>query len=105
MLAPFRMPYLIRSLTKSATAISLVNVALVVAWLWPTATPVIAACFVAATANAQPVCFTGTGHYYERVDIKLDWYQAKADAEARSYLGVSGYLATIASHAGNNFMT
>ncbi len=46
MLAPFRMPYLIRSLTKSATAIGLVNVALVVAWLWPTATPVIAACFV-----------------------------------------------------------
>ena len=46
MLAPIRMPYLIRSLTKSATAISLVNVALVVAWLVPATTPVIAACFV-----------------------------------------------------------
>ena len=46
MCAPFRMPYLIRSLTKSATAISLVNVALVVAWLVPDTTLVIAACFV-----------------------------------------------------------
>jgi phosphatidylserine synthase len=46
MLAPFRMPYLIRSLTKSATAISLVNVAIVVAWLVPSTTLMIAACFV-----------------------------------------------------------
>jgi len=46
MLVPFPMSSMIRSLTKSATAISLVNVALVVAWLLPTATPVIATCFV-----------------------------------------------------------
>jgi len=46
MLVPFRMPYLIRSLTKSATTVSLVNVALVVAWLVPDTTIVIAACFV-----------------------------------------------------------
>jgi len=46
MLVPFQMPYLIRSLTKSATAIGLINVMLVVAWLLPKATRVIAACFV-----------------------------------------------------------
>ncbi len=46
MLAPFRMPFLIRSLTKSATAIGLANVALVVAWLVPDTTLPIAACFV-----------------------------------------------------------
>ena len=46
MLAPIRMPSLIRSLTKSATATSLVNVALVVAWLVPGTTLVIAVCFV-----------------------------------------------------------
>jgi len=46
MLVPIRMPYLIRSLTKSATAISLVNVALVIAWLVPDTAPLIAACFV-----------------------------------------------------------
>lgn len=45
LLAPYRMPWLIRSLTKSATAISLLNVLLVVAWLVPYATPLIAATF------------------------------------------------------------
>jgi phosphatidylglycerophosphate synthase len=46
MLAPFQMPYLIRSLAKSATAVILVNVALVVAWLFPSTLPVIAGCFI-----------------------------------------------------------
>jgi len=45
MLAPFRMPYLIRSLTKSAIAIALVNVTLLVAWLVPFTAPVIALVF------------------------------------------------------------
>ena len=46
MLVPYRMPWLIRSLTKSATAIVLLNVSLVVAWLVPQATPFIAAAFL-----------------------------------------------------------
>ena len=46
MLVPFRMPYLIRSLTKSAVGIGLVNVALLTAWLVPYLAPVIAASFV-----------------------------------------------------------
>ncbi len=46
MLVPFRMPYLIRSRTKSAVAIGLVNVALVVAWRVPYLAPVIAASFI-----------------------------------------------------------
>ena len=46
MLVPFRMPYLIRSMTKSAVAIGLVNVVLVVAWLAPAAAPIIAASFI-----------------------------------------------------------
>jgi len=45
MVAPFKMPYLIRSLTKSATAIGMVNVALFAAWMWPTIAPIIAASF------------------------------------------------------------
>lgn len=45
MLIPFKMTYLIRSLTKSATAISMVNVALLVALLVPLAAPFIAASF------------------------------------------------------------
>ena len=47
MLSPFPMPYLIRALTKSATAIGFVNVALLVAWLVPIAAPAIAFCFFA----------------------------------------------------------
>ena len=48
MLVPFRMPYLIRSLAKSAIAIGMVNVALIVAWLLPWAAPVVAALFGAS---------------------------------------------------------
>jgi len=46
MLFPVRMPYLIRSLTKSAVAIGLVNVALIVACLVPSLAPVVAALFI-----------------------------------------------------------
>ncbi len=46
MLVPYRMPWLIRSLTKSATGIGLLNVSLVMAWLVPYATPLIAAAFL-----------------------------------------------------------
>ncbi len=42
----YQMPYLIRSITRSATAICLVNASLVTAWLFPFATPFIAACFI-----------------------------------------------------------
>ncbi len=45
MLVSFELPYLIRSLTKTATAISMVNVALIVAWLSPVMAPFIAASF------------------------------------------------------------
>jgi phosphatidylserine synthase len=47
MLLPYRLPYLIRGMTKSAHAIGLVNVALLVAWLVPSTTLVIATCFIA----------------------------------------------------------
>jgi phosphatidylserine synthase len=46
MLVPYKLPYLIRSLTKSALPIGLVNVALLAAWLVPTTAPVIAGCFI-----------------------------------------------------------
>jgi hypothetical protein len=47
MLVPFKMPHLIRRLAKSAVAIGAVNVALLVAWLLPSAAPVVAVLFVA----------------------------------------------------------
>ncbi len=52
MIAPFPMPYLLRSMTKSGVSIAMVNLALLSAWLLPVSTPrlawllpVIAACF------------------------------------------------------------
>ena len=47
MVAPFKLPIMIRGLTKSATGIAIVNVALVVAWLVPMLTPFIATAFFA----------------------------------------------------------
>lgn len=47
MLLPLKMPLLIRSMTKSATAIGLVNVALFAAWFAPITAPVIATAFFA----------------------------------------------------------
>jgi phosphatidylglycerophosphate synthase len=46
MLVPFAMPHLIRSKTKTATAILGVNVALAVAWCVPVTAPFIAAAFL-----------------------------------------------------------
>ena len=46
MLVTYRMPWLIRSMTKSATAIGLLNVALIMAWVVPYTTPVVAAAFI-----------------------------------------------------------
>jgi hypothetical protein len=46
MIASFKLPVLIRGLAKTATAVALVNVALMAAWLIPMATPFIAAAFI-----------------------------------------------------------
>ncbi|HJO39039.1 MAG: CDP-alcohol phosphatidyltransferase family protein [Vicinamibacterales bacterium] len=64
----YRMPFLIRSMTTSATAIGLLNVALVVAWVVPYTAPLIAASFILTylysfargavkpTSSGAPVC-------------------------------------------------
>ena len=46
MLVTYRMPLLVRSMITSATAIGLLNVALIVAWIVPYTTPLIAAIFI-----------------------------------------------------------
>ncbi|VAX23490.1 hypothetical protein MNBD_NITROSPINAE04-2257 [hydrothermal vent metagenome] len=45
MIAPFKLTILIRGLAKTATAVALVNVMLVAAWLIPTVTPFVAVAF------------------------------------------------------------
>jgi phosphatidylserine synthase len=69
MLLPYRMPGLIRSVTKSTFPICLVNVALVVAWLAPYAAPVVTAGF-------------GFTYLYGFVSGGLEWF--KADTSIKS---------------------
>ena len=47
MLVPFKLVVLIRGLAQTATTVTLVNVALVAAWLIPTVTPLVATAFIA----------------------------------------------------------
>ncbi len=58
----------------------------------------------AGKAQASPVYFADTGHYYDAIAGDINWDDAKIGAEALSYLGVYGHLATIASQAENDFI-
>jgi gliding motility-associated-like protein len=50
--------------------------------------------FTIGSANYLP----STGHYYEYVpDLGITWTNARAAADARTYFGLKGYLATITS--------
>jgi len=46
MIVPFKLTVLIRGLARTATAVTLVNVALVAAWLIPAVTPFVAVAFI-----------------------------------------------------------
>jgi Lectin C-type domain len=65
-------------------------------------------CAAALPARSAPVQWTfasgGNGHYYQFVSTKTNWESAEADAESRSFLGISGHLATIANAAENHFV-
>lgn len=56
--------------------------------------------FVAGTVYYNPL----TEHYYEYVAGSILWTNSKTAAEAKSYFGRVGYLATMASEAENNFI-
>ncbi len=43
------------------------------------------------------------GHYYELVDEQVTWADAKAAAEAMTFLGVGGHLVTVTTEAENDF--
>jgi len=68
MLVPYRMPYLIRGMTKSALAVSLVNMSMVIAWLVPTTTPVIAASFMMSYMCSLIVAFVQRDSELSRAD-------------------------------------
>jgi hypothetical protein len=56
-----------------------------------------------AAANAAPVQFGDS--FYEYVpDESISWADASAAASAKSFMGVSGHLATVTSSAENDFL-
>jgi len=54
---------------------------------------------------AEPLYFSETGHYYELIEDRWDWLDAKAAAETSSFVGVNGHLATITSASEQSFIT
>ena len=55
-------------------------------------TEVFALLCLGTLAQAVPVQWAGNGHWYERADVQINWWNAKTAAENQS-----GYLATITS--------
>ncbi|RZJ10356.1 MAG: PEP-CTERM sorting domain-containing protein [Rubrivivax sp.] len=66
-----------------------------------------AAGFITQAAVAAPVQWTiasgGNDHYYEFVSDLVDWDAALAGAQSMSYLGMTGYLATLVDADENRF--
>jgi hypothetical protein len=44
------------------------------------------------------------GHFYEFISTGATWTTAKSNAAARTYLGLTGYLATVTSQTENDFL-
>lgn len=64
----------------------------------------VAAALATFAAQAAPVLWSGNGHYYEFVNTGVSWTTARANALASTYLGMTGYLATVTSAAENTFL-
>lgn len=56
-------------------------------------------------ASAAPIQYSGNGHYYDTAtSYGISWEAAKSTAEALSFNGMQGHLATITSQDENNFI-
>ena len=66
-------------------------------------------CAMATIVNAEVTQWTigsgGNGHYYELIDISGTWNDADQAAEALSWMGHSGYLATVTSQPEQDFIS
>lgn len=56
------------------------------------------------TFSAGNLSASANGHFYELMNANVDWNTAKTNATAQSYLGMTGYLATITSAVENAFI-
>lgn len=66
----------------------------------------VAICAIGGQLLAAPIYNPANGHYYEAAfsSAALDWPTAKSLAEASSYLGLGGHLATITSADENGWL-
>jgi hypothetical protein len=55
-------------------------------------------------AMAAPVLWSGNGHYYDYISTRSSWTAANADAQTRTYNGLTGHLVTITSAAEEAFL-
>jgi hypothetical protein len=53
---------------------------------------------------ATPIQWDGNGHWYELVQERLTWDQARAAAESMAWFGFSGHLATVTSSEENAYV-
>ncbi|HET6787179.1 MAG TPA: PEP-CTERM sorting domain-containing protein [Aquabacterium sp.] len=66
---------------------------------------VLTGCLSCLSSFAAPVQWAGNGHWYEYIDTNLTWDDAFAAANASTFMGMSGYLATVTSEAENTFVS
>lgn len=62
-------------------------------------------CVRSTTALAAPMQWTVNGHWYEYVDTSVTWNDAFSSANAASFSGMPGYLATVTSGSENYFVS
>jgi hypothetical protein len=62
------------------------------------------ALLLSAPVQAAPVQYAPNGHWYEFINTQVNWSQAFAAANASTYLGLQGYLATITGAGENAFV-
>jgi hypothetical protein len=59
---------------------------------------------LACPALGAPALFGDNGHYYEYIPAAVTWDAANAAAQAQSFVGMAGHLATITSQAEQDFI-
>ena len=58
-----------------------------------------------STSIGNPVYSSITGHYYEFINGTIDWPSSNTAANAKTFLGLTGYLATVTSAAETTFLS
>lgn len=58
----------------------------------------------ATASHATPVQYASNGHWYDFISGNFTWQEALANAQTKTYQGMTGYLATVTSQGENTFL-